>query len=154
MWRRRGPAGAYPTPHPFSGADEAMIGNGGARRRIHLTGASGVGATTLGRRLAGRLSCAHFDTDDYYWLASDPPYRLKREIPERLRLLREALGAAPAWVLSGSLDGWGDPLIPMFDLVGLLDPPASLRLRWLRYSQHRRDGSSVLGLCGLLHLQH
>jgi hypothetical protein len=94
-----------------------MNGKGGARRRVHITGASGVGTTTLGRGLADRLSCAHVDTDDYYWLASDPPYRLKREMPERLRLLGQALQAAPAWVLSGSLSGWGDPLIPMFDLV-------------------------------------
>src|SRR5882724_4682241 len=154
MWRRRGPADACPTLHPFSGANEAMIGNGGARRRIHLTGASGVGATTLGRRLADRLSCAHFDTDDYYWLTSDPPYRLKREIPERLRLLREALDAAPAWVLSGSLDGWGDPLIPMFDLVVFLYAPAALRLRRLRERERLRYGAAALAPGGLLHEQH
>lgn len=64
-------------------------------RRFHVTGGAGAGVTTLGRALAGRLSVPHFDTDDFYWLPSDPRYRRKREIPERLRLLGEALSRAP-----------------------------------------------------------
>lgn len=131
-----------------------MNRKGGARRRIHITGASGVGATTLGRRLADRLSCVHCDTDDYYWLASDPPYRLKREIPERLRLLGTVLAAAPAWILSGSLDGWGDPLLPMFDLVVFLYAPTALRLRRLRERERWRYGAAALAPDGPMHEQH
>ena len=37
-------------------------------RRIHILGAAGSGTTTLGRALAERLQCPHFDTDDYFWL--------------------------------------------------------------------------------------
>jgi len=37
-------------------------------QRIHILGASGSGTTTLGRALAERLQCPHFDTDDYFWL--------------------------------------------------------------------------------------
>ena len=33
--------------------------------RLHTLGASGSGTTTLGRALAERLQCPHFDTDDY-----------------------------------------------------------------------------------------
>jgi adenylate kinase family enzyme len=131
-----------------------MNGRGSAGRRLHITGASGVGATTLGRGLAGRLSCAHFDTDDYYWLATDPPYRLKREAPERLRLLGEVLEAASAWVLSGSLDGWGDPLIPIFDLVVFLHAPTALRLRRLRERERLRYGAAALAPGGSMHEQH
>ena len=43
--------------------------------RIHITGASGFGVSTLGGALAARLGCAHLDTDDFYWLPTDPPYR-------------------------------------------------------------------------------
>ena len=32
--------------------------------RIHITGASGTGTTTLGRALAQELRCAHFDSDN------------------------------------------------------------------------------------------
>ena len=41
--------------------------------RIHILGASGSGTTTLGRALAARLQCPHFDTDDCFWLPTDPP---------------------------------------------------------------------------------
>jgi adenylate kinase family enzyme len=33
-------------------------------RRIHVTGASGAGVTTLGRALADALAIPHHDTDD------------------------------------------------------------------------------------------
>lgn len=62
--------------------------------RIHLTGASGAGVTTLGAALATRLGGVHLDTDDFYWLTTTP-YREKRAADERLRLLGEAFAAAP-----------------------------------------------------------
>ena len=43
-------------------------------RRIHILGASGSGTTALGQALAEHLRCPHFDTDDYFWLPTDPPY--------------------------------------------------------------------------------
>jgi adenylate kinase family enzyme len=85
--------------------------------RLHITGASGAGVTTLGRALADALAIPHHDTDDYFWQPTHPPYRDKRPVPDRLRLMRELFLARSEWVLSGSLDGWGDPLIPAFDLV-------------------------------------
>jgi adenylate kinase family enzyme len=38
------------------------------RRCIHVMGASGSGATSLGRALAGALELPHHDADDYLWL--------------------------------------------------------------------------------------
>jgi adenylate kinase family enzyme len=58
-------------------------------RRIHVTGASGSGVTTLGRALADALALPHHDTDDYLWQPTTPPYRQMRETAERLRLMRE-----------------------------------------------------------------
>src|SRR5215831_19118831 len=75
-------------------------------RRIHILGASGSGTTTLGRALAARLQCAHLDTDDYFWLPTDPPYTQQRERTERAQLLMGDLTAQDAWVVSGScVDG-------------------------------------------------
>ena len=62
-------------------------------RRIHILGASGSGTTTLGRALAERLQGPHFDTDDYFWLPTDPPYTQRRERTERQRLLMDDLTA-------------------------------------------------------------
>jgi adenylate kinase family enzyme len=44
-------------------------------RRIHITGASGLGVTSLGRALADALALPHHDTDDYLWLPTTPLYR-------------------------------------------------------------------------------
>src|ERR1700710_2103301 len=85
--------------------------------RIHIMGASGSGATSLGRAAADALAVPNHDTDDYFWQPTVPPYRDKRDIADRLRLMREMFLGRADWVLSGSLEGWGDPIIPYFDLV-------------------------------------
>lgn len=106
--------------------------------RIHITGASGAGTTTLGRALARALSCAHYDTDDYYWLPTRPRYREKRPIEERHALLLRDLEPHGNWVLSGSLVSWAGPLVPLFDRVVYLLVPTEVRLRRLRAREEER----------------
>jgi adenylate kinase family enzyme len=43
-------------------------------RHVHILGASGSGATTLGAALAQRLGFTHLDSDDFFWIKTDPPY--------------------------------------------------------------------------------
>ena len=59
------------------------------RQVIHIFGASGSGTTTLGRYLAQRLGGVHLDSDDFFWLPTDPPYTQKRPIEMRVPLMRE-----------------------------------------------------------------
>ncbi len=121
---------------------------------IHITGASGSGVSTLGVSLARRLGCTHLDTDDFYWAPTDPSFQAPRKISERLGLLRAAFEAAPeGWVLSGSLDGWGDPLIPLFDRVIFLSAPTEVRLARLAERERRRLGSAI-DPGGALHPHH
>ena len=47
---------------------------------------------------------------------------------------------ARIWVLSGSLDGWGDPIIPFLDLVVFVYAPTTIRLQRLRERESRRFG--------------
>src|SRR5207237_4620853 len=101
-------------------------------RRIHILGASGSGTTTLGRALAARLQCPHFDTDDYFWLPTDPPFTHQRERKERQRLLMDDITAHDAWVVSGSLCGWGDVAIRLFEFVVFLWIPSKVRMARLR----------------------
>src|SRR5215467_15983451 len=112
--------------------------------RIHILGASGSGTTTLGRALAARLQCAHFDTDDYFWVPTDPPYTHQRERTERQRLLMDDLTAQEQWVLSGSPCGWGDVAIPLFELVVFLTIPHDIRMVRLRQRVHARFGKRIL----------
>ncbi len=114
-----------------------------ATRRIHITGASGSGTTTLGRALAARLAVPHHDSDDYFWEPTEPPYTTRRDEAERLHLMRRLFVPRAGWVLSGSLVGWGDPLIPCFDLVVFLVTDTAVRIDRLRRREATRYGSDA-----------
>ncbi|WP_420347097.1 AAA family ATPase [Pelagibius sp.] len=111
--------------------------------RLHITGASGSGTSTLGHALSEHLGVARFDTDEFYWQPGDPPYTLKRPVEERLRLLNRAFAEAGSWVLSGSIGHWGAPLIPQFDLVIFLSVPTGVRLERLRRREVERYGNRI-----------
>ena len=111
--------------------------------RIHIVGASGSGTTTLGAALAHASGGAHLDTDDYFWLATDPPFTTKRPVEERLALLTADLDRHAAWVLTGSLIDWGNVLIPRFDLVVFLYVPQEIRIERLMQRERLRYGSQI-----------
>lgn len=119
--------------------------------RIHIVGASGAGVTTLGRALASALAIPHYDTDDYFWRPTASPYSEMRPPADRLRLMEELFLGRLAWVLSGSLDGWGDPVVPLFDLVIFLGTPTEVRLRRLRDREARRFGADAVAPGGWRH---
>jgi adenylate kinase family enzyme len=119
--------------------------------RIHILGASGSGVTSLGHALAAALAMPHHDTDDYYWLPTNPPFREKRPPAERLRLMRDVFLDRADWVLSGSLDGWGDPIIARFDLVVFLSTPTPTRMERLRARELRHFGAEAIAPGGWQH---
>lgn len=122
-------------------------------RHVHLTGASGSGVSTLGQTVAECLGYDCFDTDDFYWLPTDPPYHTRYEATERLQLLSESLDGSERWVLGGSLMGWGDPLTSRFDLVVFLYLPSEERMTRLRRRERERFGSA-LDPGGAMHEHH
>ena len=92
--------------------------------RIHILGASGTGTTTLGKALADRLNCPHFDADRFYWLPTDPPFTMARPRAERLALLL------------------GQILEPLMLIVFLrLDP--TLRMERLRRRESAQYGARI-----------
>ena len=112
-------------------------------RRIHIMGASGAGVTSLGRALADALSNSHHDTDDYFWKPTNPPYIQQREPAERLQLMREVFLERSDWILSGSLDGWGDSIIPYLDLAVFVYTPTAIRLERLGARELKRFGADA-----------
>ena len=114
-------------------------------------GASGAGVTTLGRTLADTLAIPHHDTDDYYWHPTAPPYREKRSVADRLRLMEELFLGRLAWVLSGSLESWGDSIVPLLDLVVFLSVPLEVRVMRLRDREARRFGTDAVSPGGWRH---
>lgn len=110
--------------------------------RIHITGASGAGVTTLGSALSLRLGAPQFDVDDFFWLPTDPPFSTQRPVGERLALLAPRLDAKK-WILSGSLVGWGDPFMPLFDVVMFIYAPHDVRMARLRARETARFGDAI-----------
>ncbi len=106
--------------------------------RIHIFGASGSGTTALGRALAEALSSQHFDTDDFYWTPTDPPFTDKRPVPERVALLQQVFLPRRDWVLSGSLDSWSAGIDHRFTLAIYLELDTALRLNRLRSREDLR----------------
>ena len=113
------------------------------KKRIHIFGASGSGTTTLAAAIAEKKGSKHYDTDNYFWETTDPPYQIIRDRNDRQELLLQDLSNTDSWVLSGSLCGWGDFAIPFFDLVIFLYLPAEPRIQRLEKRETERYGSNI-----------
>jgi hypothetical protein len=83
----------------------------------------------------------HADADDYFWVPSSPPYVEKRAESDRLALMQHVFVPREAWVLSGSMIGWGDGVVAQCDAVVFLtlDPEERLRRLHARESIRRED---------------
>jgi adenylate kinase family enzyme len=112
-----------------------------------VMGASGAGTTTLARAVADHWSVPHADADDYFWVPTDPPYVEKRPEQERLTLMERVFLPREAWVLSGSMLGWGEGAVARCDAVVFLTLDPAERLRRLdvreRFRQEGRDADPV-----------
>lgn len=125
--------------------------SGGSRRgltdlagaRIHVLGAAGSGTSTLAHALADRLSSQVFDTDDFYWVPTDPPFQRKRPVSDRIRLMEEVFLPRSDWVLSGSMVGWSGPVEPRLTHVIFLSVTSAVRLARLRARERRRHGALI-----------
>jgi len=120
-------------------------------RRVHILGASGSGTTTLAAALAGRLGCPYYDVDSYFWLPSDPLFQHFRDREARRAMLSADLEKPGGWVLSGSLCGWGDLYVPLFDLVVFLWIPPDLRMARLAAREVARYGAETIAPGGVMH---
>lgn len=112
--------------------------------KIHILGAAGAGTTTLGKALAERLNVAYFDSDFFYWQQTPDPFTVARPKDERMRLLQEQSAGLEGWVLSGSVCGWGDALIPQFTHVVFLRLDPQVRLHRLHQREVQRYGDQIL----------
>jgi uridine kinase len=111
---------------------------------IHIYGASGSGTSTLAKRLSEELGYTFMDTDDYYWLSTDPKFTVKRDVQDRVKRMQEDLNSAENVVLSGSLAGWGDELISEFTLAVRMVTDTELRLERIRKREYERFGERIM----------
>lgn len=113
------------------------------RSVIFIYGASGSGTTTLGEYVANTLGYKHLDTDQFYWMPTNPMYTTKRDPKERVILMKSEIEANRHVVLSGSLSGWGDSLIPYFTLAVRVETGTEIRLQRLREREYKKFGARI-----------
>lgn len=111
--------------------------------KIHIFGASGAGSTTQGEDLSAVLHIPYFDTDRYFWEASDPPFTVRRDAAERNELLLADLVGHDDWIIGGSLVSWGENWHSMFDLAVFLYIPHAIRMERLRQRELARYGDVI-----------
>ena len=99
---------------------------------IHIYGASGSGTTTLAKYISDKLNYLFMDTDDYFWLPTNPPYSKRRDTDERIKMMKNDIAMSDRIVISGSLVDWGDELIPLFSLAIRLVTETDIRIERLR----------------------
>src|SRR5699024_1206110 len=84
------------------------------------------------------------DTDDYFWVPTNPQYTTKRSREERLALMKKDITENENVVISGSLVDWGDELIPMFTLVVRLVTDTETRIERLKNREKQRFGKRIM----------
>ena len=111
---------------------------------IHIFGASGSGTSTLGKALSEALDFKWMDTDDYFWVPTNPKFTTKRPKEERLVLIQADIDASQGAVLSGALTEWGDPLVPLFTLAIRVNTATPVRIERIRAREAMRFGERVM----------
>ena len=114
------------------------------KKVIHIYGASGSGTSTLGRKISEELGYKFMDTDDYFWLPTNPQYTTKRSKEERLALMKKDISENDNVVISGSLVDWGDELIPLFTLAIRLITETEIRIERLKAREKQKFGDRIM----------
>ncbi len=115
--------------------------------KIHIFGASGSGVTTTGMDLAKKLNLQYFDSDDYFWKKTNPPFVDRQNPKDRNAKIKSDLENAGNWVLGGSVFQWDDIVFPNFDLVVFLFIPQEIRIDRLIRREFERYGNIIITDC-------
>jgi adenylate kinase family enzyme len=111
--------------------------------KIMIFGAAGSGATTLAKEISEIFKIPHFDSDDYFWVKSDPPYITKLSLPERQSNLKTDLESKNEWILSGSIHSWAPFVADMLTHAIYLYIPEEIRMQRLLAREESRFGNRI-----------
>ena len=120
---------------------------------IHIFGPSGSGTTTLGQLLCRETGYALLDTDEYFWLPTEPKFLEKRPREARIALMEADIDRADHAVISGSVADWGLPLLPRFTLAVRIEMDPEVRIARLIAREKQRYGPRI-DPGGDMHRQH
>ena len=96
---------------------------------IQITGASGSGKTFLGKKLSEVLNYNFVDTDDILWVWDEDvqPYTIAVSDEESCKILKQILLKNNSTIVSGMFYPWSESLIPMFDLLIIIETNKEIR---------------------------
>lgn len=96
---------------------------------IQITGASGSGKTFLGKKLSEVLNYNFVDTDDILWVWDEDvqPYTIAVSDEESCKILKQILLKKNSTIVSGMFYPWSESLIPMFDLLIIIETNKEIR---------------------------
>jgi len=114
-------------------------------RGIIIFGSPGSGTTTLGREVAKQLGFQHFDLDDYLWRRdTEIPFTVTRPREERIELLMGDISKFQHFIMSGSMDSYNAPFVPLFDLAVFNSAPVETRVERINAREFARFGERIL----------
>jgi adenylate kinase family enzyme len=111
--------------------------------KLHILGASCSGVTTLGHALASRLQIPYFDSDEYFWEKTDPPFTTRQNHVYRNLMLIADIYDYDSWIVGGSLLKWDIELESEFDLIVFLYIPHEIRMERLKKREFERYGDII-----------
>ncbi|MCL2576368.1 MAG: AAA family ATPase [Defluviitaleaceae bacterium] len=115
-------------------------------RGIIISGASGVGKTTLGTEVAKRLGWEHLDLDEYFWKKDTTlPFTEFYSKDEMVIELKEKIAKQPHFVMSGNYQSLcREYFKEMFVLAVFLTVPQEERMERVRNREINRYGDRIL----------
>lgn len=113
-------------------------------KKIHIFGASGSGVSTLGSALSKKLGFKWFDSDEFYWKKTDPPFTEAYPVEKRKALIKKHTSKYDSWVVSGTLVSWGSEIQEEFDLAIYLYTSPDERVKRVKKREATRFGNRIM----------
>ena len=112
---------------------------------ILICGLNGVGKSTIGRKLAERLSYQFIDNEDLYFTKENKSYAYSnpRSKEEVIEILNERIEDDRDFVFAAVRGDYGEKLISQLDFAFIVEVPRKIRLERVRERSIEKFGDRV-----------
>lgn len=113
---------------------------------ILICGLNGVGKSTIGKKLAERLSYCFIDNEDLHFPKADKSYMFSnpRSKDEVIHLLEEKIETNDRFVFAAVKGDYGDKLLTKLDYIILVEVPKETRMERVKERSAKKFGDRIL----------